>query len=167
MESSRPRKLDSIRWNWACVKVKASVIGTASKASPAPFPSPFAIFKRSPPLALLYAVRKARPQRPSLSARDFPTGAPTGPRASPKPGQARPDKPCYFASPTRPWSGRACQEIRPGKPGEARRPDRASALLAKSDRTPQCLREMSTKTLLFFRFYFYFYFCTKYFFQET
>ena len=55
---------------------KASAIGTASKASPAPLPSPSAIRKRSPSLALLYAVRKARPQSPSLSARDFPATEP-------------------------------------------------------------------------------------------
>ena len=52
--------------------MKASAIGTASKASPAPLPSPSTIRKRSSSLALLYAVRKARPQSPSLSARDFP-----------------------------------------------------------------------------------------------
>ena len=33
---SRPRKLDEMRWNWAYEKTKASAIGTASKASPAP-----------------------------------------------------------------------------------------------------------------------------------
>ncbi len=58
--------------NWDCVKSKASAIGTASKASPAPLPSPSAIHKRFSSLALLYDVRKARAQSPSLSARDFP-----------------------------------------------------------------------------------------------
>ena len=47
-----------------------------SKASPTPLPSPSAIRKRSPSLALLYAVRKARPQSPSLSTRDFPATEP-------------------------------------------------------------------------------------------
>ena len=68
LHPARPRYLDRIRWNWDCVKSKASAIGTASKASPAPLPSPSAIRKRSPSLALLYAVRKARPQSPSLSS---------------------------------------------------------------------------------------------------
>ncbi len=36
-------------------------IGTASTAILAPLPKPSAIRKRSPSLALLYAVRKARP----------------------------------------------------------------------------------------------------------
>ncbi len=58
------------------MKAKASTIGTASKASPAPLPKPSAIRKRSPSLALLYAVRKARPQRPLQSKRDFPTAEP-------------------------------------------------------------------------------------------
>ena len=57
----------------SCEKMKASAIGTASKASPAPLPSPSTIRKRSSSLALLYAVRKARPQSPSQSVRDFPT----------------------------------------------------------------------------------------------
>ena len=40
-----------MRWNWACEKTKASAVGTASKASPAPFPSPSTIRKQkgSPP----------------------------------------------------------------------------------------------------------------------
>ncbi len=47
---------------------------------------------------------------------DRNAGAPTGPRPSPKPGHARPDKPCYFASPTGPWPGRACQLSSPARP---------------------------------------------------
>ena len=58
------------------MKVKASTIGTASKGSPAPLPKPSAIRKRSQSSALLYDVRKARPQRPSQSKRDFPTAEP-------------------------------------------------------------------------------------------
>ena len=35
-------------------------------------------------------------------------------RAGPKPDQARPDGPAILVSPTRPWPGRACEEIWPG-----------------------------------------------------
>ena len=43
---SRQRRLDMIRWNWACIKLKASAIGTASKVSPALLLSPSAIVRR-------------------------------------------------------------------------------------------------------------------------
>ena len=61
-----------IRLNWACVKVKASIIGTARSASPAPLLSPSISRTRSASVERAEVVRKARPQRPSLSARDFP-----------------------------------------------------------------------------------------------
>ena len=59
-----------MRWNWACEKMKASAIGTASKAIPAPLLIPSTIRKCSSSLALLYAVIKASPQNPSLTTRD-------------------------------------------------------------------------------------------------
>ena len=45
----------------------------AIKVSPAALPSPSTFRKRSPSLALLYAIRKARSLRPSESTRDFRT----------------------------------------------------------------------------------------------